>query len=248
MRKEDILLYPFKCRYYLGRGTNPCPVRHTIESHSILDKYLYADISTPIIEIPMIFADTLGLALKFPTGKCAQIVAPLVYGREVPASTTLSIFRQAFLNTDIRNYKLTKIITKTGEEYYVGPGMIFGKDMVPYLLYTVTVDKANSEEDTFGRYEALSFNVRVAPCVFTNKDDMIKKGIISTIIPTLLSLKVGYTSNFVCDEQAVPKILIEDLSKWVVSPGKITDAANFNEDMKEFLAREDIINDVMKCL
>lgn len=248
MRKEDILLYPFKCRYYLGRGTNPCPVRHTIESHSILDKYLYADISTPIIEIPMIFADTLGLALKFPTGKCAQIVAPLVYGREVPASTTLSIFRQAFLNTDIRNYKLTKIITKTGEEYYVGPGMIFGKDMVPYLLYTVTVDKANSEEDTFGRYEALSFNVRVAPCVFTNKDDMIKKGIISTIIPTLLSLKVGYTSNFVCNEQAVPKILIEDLSKWVVSPGKITDAANFNEDMKEFLAREDIINDVMKCL
>lgn len=248
MRKEDILLYPFKCRYYLGRGTNPCPVRHTIESHSILDKYLYADISTPIIEIPMIFADTLGLALKFPTGKCAQIVAPLVYGREVPASTTLSIFRQAFLNTDIRNYKLTKIITKTGEEYYVGPGMIFGKDMVPYLLYTVTVDKANSEEDTFGRYEALSFNVRVAPCVFTNKDDMIKKGIISTIIPTLLSLKVGYTSNFVCNEQAVPKILIEDLSKWVVSPGKITDVANFNEDMKEFLAREDIINDVMKCL
>lgn len=248
MRKEDILLYPFKCRYYLGRGTNPCPVRHTIESHSILDKYLYADISTPIIEIPTIFADTLGLALKFPTGKCAQIVAPLVYGREVPASTTLSIFRQAFLNTDIRNYKLTKIITKTGEEYYVGPGMIFGKDMVPYLLYTVTVDKTSSEEDTFGRYKALSFNVRVAPCVFTNKDDMIKKGIISTIIPTLLSLKVGYTSNFVCDEQAVPKILIEDLSKWVVSPGRITDVANFNEDMKEFLAREDIINDVMKCL
>lgn len=248
MRKEDILLYPFKCRYYLGRGTNPCPVRHTIESHSILDKYLYADISTPIIEIPMIFAETLRLALKFPTGKCAQIVAPLVYGREVPASTTLSIFRQAFLNTDIRNHKLTKIITKTGEEYYVGPGMIFGKDMVPYLLYTVTVDKASSEEDTFGRYEALSFNVRVAPCVFTNKDDMIKKGIISTIIPTLLSLKVGYTSNFVCDEQAVPKILIEDLSKWVVSPGRITDVANFNEDMKEFLAREDIINDVMKCL
>lgn len=248
MRKEDILLYPFKCRYYLGRGTSPCPVNHTIESHSILDKYLYADISTPIIEIPTIFAETLELALKFPTGKCAQIVAPLVYGREVPASTTLSIFRQAFLNTDIRNHKLTKIITRTGEEYYVGPGMIFGKDMVPYLLYTVTVDKASYEEDTFGRYKALSFNVRVAPCVFTNKDDMIKKGIISTIIPTLLSLKVGYTSNFVCDEQAVPKILIEDLSKWIVSPGKITDVANFNEDMKEFLAREDIINDVMKCL
>lgn len=248
MRKEDILLYPFKCRYYLGRGTSPCPVRHTIESHSILDKYLYADISTPIIEIPMIFADALGLALKFPTGKCAQIVAPLIYGREIPASTTLSIFREAFLRTDVRNQKLTKVITRTGEEYYVGPGMIFGKDMVPYLLYTVTVDKASSEEDTFGRYKALSFNVRVAPCVFTNKDDMIKKGIISTIIPTLLSLKVGYTSNFVCDEQAVPKILIEDLSKWVVSPGKITDVANFNEDMKEFLAREDIINDVMKCL
>ena len=248
MRKEDILLYPFKCRYYLGRGTSPCPVRHTIESHSILDKYLYADISTPIIEIPTIFAETLGLALKFPTGKCAQIVAPLVYGREIPASTTLSIFREAFLRTDVRNQKLTKVITRTGEEYYVGPGMIFGKDMVPYLLYTVTIDKANFEEDTFGRYKALSFNVRVAPCVFTNKDDMIKKGIISTIIPTLLSLKVGYTSNFVCDEQAVPKILIEDLSKWVVSPGKITDVANFNEDMKEFLAREDIINDVMKCL
>ena len=112
----------------------------------------------------------------------------------------------------------------------------------------MTIDKDSSEKDTFGRYEALSFNVRVAPCVFTNKDDMIKKGIISTIIPTLLSLKVGYTSNFVCDEQAVPKILIEDLSKWIVSPGRITDVANFNEDMKEFLAREDIINDVMKCL
>ena len=88
MRKEDILLYPFKYRYYLGRGTNPCPVRHTIESHSILDKYLYADISTPIIEIPLIFTDALRLALKFPTGECAQIVAPLVYGREVSASTT----------------------------------------------------------------------------------------------------------------------------------------------------------------
>lgn len=248
MRKEDILLYPFRYRHYLCRGTNPCPVKHTIESHSILDKYLYADISTPIIEIPLIFADALRLALKFPTGECAQIVAPLVYGREVPASTTLSIFREAFLNTDIRNHKLTKVVTKTGEKYYVGPGMIFGKDMVPYLLYTVTIDKSSSEKDTFRRYKALSFNIRVAPCVFTNKDDMIKKGIISTIIPTLLSLNVGYTSNFVCGEQAVPKILIEDLSKWIVSPGKITDTANFNEDMGEFLAREDIINDVIKCL
>ena len=248
MRKEDILLYPFKYRYYLSRGTSPCPVNHTIESHSILDKYLYADISTPIIEIPTIFAETLRLALKFPTGECAQIVAPLVYGREIPASTTLSIFREAFSRTDVKNHKLTKVITRTGEEYYVGPGMIFGKDMVPYLLYTATIDKASSEEDTFGRYKALSFNVRVAPCVFTNKDDMIKKGIISTVIPTLLSLNVGYTSNFVCDKQAVPKIIVEDLSKWVVSPGRITDTANFNEDMKEFLAREDIINDVMKCL
>lgn len=248
MRKEDILLYPFKYRYYLSRGTSPCPVNHTIESHSILDKYLYADISTPIIEIPIIFNDALWLALKFPTGECAQIVAPLVYGREIPASTTLSIFREAFSRTDVKNHKLTKVITRTGEEYYVGPGMIFGKDMVPYLLYTVTIDKASSEKDTFGRYEALSFNVRVAPCVFTNKDDMIKKGIISTIIPTLLSLKVCYTSNFVCNKQAVPKIIVEDLSKWVVSPGRITDTANFNEDMKEFLAREDIINDVMKCL
>ena len=248
MRKEDILLYPFKYRYYLSRGTSPCPVNHTIESHSILDKYLYADISTPIIEIPIIFNDALWLALKFPTGECAQIVAPLVYGREIPASTTLSIFREAFSRTDVKNHKLTKVITRTGEEYYVGPGMIFGKDMTPYLLYTVTIDKASFEKDTFGRYEALSFNVRVAPCVFTNKDDMIKKGIISTIIPTLLSLNVGYTSNFVYDKQVVPKILIEDLSKWVVSPGKITDVSNFNEDMKEFLAREDIINDVMKCL
>lgn len=248
MRKEDILLYPFKYRYYLSRGTSPCPVNHTIESHSILDKYLYADISTPIIEIPTIFNEALWLALKFPTGECAQIVAPLVYGREIPANTTLSIFREAFSRTDVKNHKLTKVITRTGEEYYVGPGMIFGKDMVPYLLYTVTIDKDSSEEDTFGRYKALSFNVRVAPCVFTNKDDMIKKGIISTIIPTLLSLNVGYTSNFVYDKQAVPKIIVEDLSKWVVSPGRITDTANFNEDMKEFLAREDIINDVMKCL
>ena len=67
MSKADILLYPFKCRYYLGRGTHPCLVNHTIESHSILNKYLYADISTPIIEIPMIFAETLRLALEFPT-------------------------------------------------------------------------------------------------------------------------------------------------------------------------------------
>ena len=248
MRKEDILLYPFKYRYYLCRGTSPCPVNHTIESHSILDKYLYADISTPIIEIPIIFAETLRLALEFPTGECSQIVAPLVYGREIPASTTLSIFREAFLHTDVRNHKLTKVVTKTGEKYYVGPGMIFGKDMVPYLLYTITIDKSSFEKDIFRRYEALSVNIRVAPCVFTNKDDMIKKGIISTIIPTLLSLKVGYTNNFVCDKQAVPKILIEDLSKWIVSPGKITDTANFNEDMGEFLAREDIINDVIKCL
>lgn len=248
MSKADILLRPFRCRYYLGRGTNPCLVNHTIESHSILNKYLYADISTPIIEIPMIFAETLRLALEFPTGECAQIVSPLIYGRETNASTTLSIFREAFFSTDVKNHRLTKIVTKTGEKYYVGPGMIFGKDMVPYLLYTVTIDKSSSEKDRFKRYEALSFNIRVAPCVFTNKDDMIKKGIISTVIPTLLSLKVGYASNFVCNEQAVPKILIENLSKWVVSPGKLTDVANFNEDMGEFLAREDIINDVMKCL
>ena len=196
----------------------------------------------------MIFTDALRLALKFPTGECAQIVAPLVYGREVSASTTLSIFREAFLHTDVRNHKLTKVVTKTGEKYYVGPGMIFGKDMVPYLLYTITIDKSSFEKDIFRRYEALSVNIRVAPCVFTNKDDMIKKGIISTIIPTLLSLNIGYTNNFVCDKQTVPKILIEDLSKWIVSPGRITDTANFNEDMGEFLAREDIINDVIKCL
>ena len=143
---------------------------------------------------------------------------------------------------------INKVFNKTGVKYYVGPGMIFGKDMVPYLLYTITIDKSSFEKDIFRRYEALSVNIRVAPCVFTNKDDMIKKGIISTIIPTLLSLNIGYTNNFVCDKQTVPKILIEDLSKWIVSPGRITDTANFNEDMGEFLAREDIINDVIKCL
>lgn len=84
-------------------------------------------------------------------------------------------YEKLTLRTDVKNHKLTKVITRTGEEYYVGPGMIFGKDMTPYLLYTVTIDKDSSEEDTFGRYKALSFNIRVAPCVFTNKDDMIKK-------------------------------------------------------------------------
>lgn len=248
MNKADILLCPFKYKYYLSRGTLSCLVNHTIESHSILNKYLYADISTPIIEIPIIFADTLKLALEFPTGECAQIVSPLIYGRETTASTTPSIFKEAFYSTNVKNHRLTKVVTKTGENYYVGPGMIFGKDMVPYLLYTVTIDKSSSKEDRLGRYEALSFNVRVAPCVFTNKDDMIKKGIISTIIPTLLSLKVDCKGKFVCNEQAVPQILIEDLSKWIVSPGRITNVTNFNEDMGEFLAREDIINDVMKCL
>lgn len=220
-----------------------------LDSHDALSKYLYMDIADGEIEIPVALLAAFRTSCSMSNRTWEQIAMPLLSGKTMHKSTFNSIIKEFFLNTALFESRLTKVITSKGEVYYGGPGMIFNKDMVPYILYTVTLsDVSVTRRPWTAKAEAL--NVRVNPCVFTDMDDMMKKGIISRMIPTLVSSSLGYVSDceIICDRRFTPTVIVEDLSRWFEEPEKVKDVNTFNEDMKDFLSKEDIIQDIIRCL
>ena len=92
-----------------------------------------------------------------------------------------------------------------------------------------------------------ALNVRVSPKVLL-KDDMLKKNIISKVIPSLVSRSFANIRGAVLDKPITPKVIIEDLSEWIKRPAKVGSPQTFKEDMQKFLSREDIVQDIIECL
>lgn len=246
---NNLVTYPFGTTYV---DTGVFVVSSCLEEHNILNGYICTDVNhTGSFEVPMAMLPYLEIILAQPRIKWKQIAMPLYYEKIVTKNTSDAIIKHFFRETPVGRERLSKVMTRKGEVYYGGNGMIFDQHMKPLVLYTATVTDMTPTAivHTPARMKATisAFNVRVSPQVLL-KDDMLKKSIISKAIPSLVSKKLVDVLGVVSDKPITPKIIIEDLSEWIKRPAKVGSPQTFKEDMQKFLSREDIIQDIIECL
>ena len=247
---NDLITYPFSTMF----ANTGVFVTHSscLEEHDILNGYICTDVNhTGSFEVPMAMLPYLETILAQSKIKWKQIAMPLYYGNTVTKNTSDTIIRHFFEKTPVDGERLSKVMTRKGEVYYGGNGMIFDQHMKPLVLYTATVTGMTSVAFAHNpvRMKATisAFNVRVSPQVLL-KDSMLKKNIISKVIPSLVSKSFASIRGVVFDKPVTPKIIIEDLSEWIKRPAKVGSPQTFKEDMQKFLSREDIIQDIVECL
>lgn len=223
-----------------------------LEKHDILNGYICTDVNhTGSFEVPTAILPYLEIILAQPKIKWKQIAMPLYYDDTVIKNTSYDILKYFFRDTPVSNRRLSKVTTGKGEVYYGGNGMIFDQHMKPLVLYTVTVTGmipiTVPHRLTRMKTTISALNVRVSPQVLL-KDDMLKKNIISKVIPSLVSRSFANIRNVVLDKPITPKVIIEDLSEWIKRPAKVGSSQTFKEDMQKFLSRKDIVQDIVECL
>ena len=245
-----LITHPFST-IYVDTGTfttnSSC-----LEKHDILNGYICTDVNhTGSFEVPMAMLPYLETILAQPKIKWEQIAMPLYYDNTITRNTSYAIIKYFFKETPAYGARLSKVTTNKGEVYYGGNGMIFDQHMKPLVLYTVTVTDMTPVtipyRPTKMKATISALNVRVSPQVLL-KDDMLKKNIISKVIPSLLSKSFASIRGVVFGKPVTPKIIIEDLSEWIKRPAKVGSPQTFKEDMQKFLSREDIIQDIVECL
>ena len=247
---NDIITYPFNISYAdtgMYVTSSSC-----LEKHDILNGYICTDVNhTGSFEVPMAILPYLETILTESKIKWKQIAMPLYYEGTIIKNTSYAIIKLFFKEVSVGGRRLFKVITKKGEVYYGGNGMIFDQYMKPLVLYTATVTGMTSvtipHRPVKMKATISAFNVRVSPQVFL-KDDMLKKSIISKVIPSLVLKSFTSMRGVVLDKPITPKVIIEDLSKWIKRPAKVDNPQTFKEDMQKFLSREDIIQDIVECL
>ena len=247
---DDLITRPFNT-IYVDTGafaTNSS----CLEKHDILNGYICTDMNhTGSFEVPMAMLPYLETILAQPKIKWEQIAMPLYYDDTVIKNTSYAILKHFFRDTPVGGGRLSKVTTGKGEVYYGGNGMIFDQHMKPLVLYTVTVTGMTPitvpHRLTRMKTTISALNVRVSPQVLL-KDDMLKKNIISKVIPSLVSMSFANIRGVVLDKPITPKVIIEDLSEWIKRPAKVGSPQTFKEDMQEFLSREDIMQEIIECL
>lgn len=223
-----------------------------LEKHDILNGYICTDMNhTGSFEVPMAMLPYLETILAQPKIKWKQIAMPLYYDDTVIKNTSYAILKYFFRDTSVGGGRLSKVTTVKGEVYYGGNGMIFDQHMEPLVLYTVTVTGMTPitvpHRPVKMKTTISALNVRVSPQVFL-KDDVLKKNIISKVIPSLVSESFESIRGERLGKSITPKVIIEDLSEWIKRPAKVGSPQTFKEDMQEFLSREDIMQEIIECL
>lgn len=246
---NNLITYPFNT---ISVDTGAVVSNTCLEGHDILNGYICIDINhTGSFEVPVAILPYLEIILAQPEIKWKQIAMPLYYGVITTRSTSDAIIKYFFSETSVDSTRLSKVITKKGKVYYGGKGMIFDQDMKPLVLYTVTVTDMTPAPITYGPAKMKStisaFNVRVSPQVLL-KDDILKKSIISKVIPSLVSKSFTTMRGVALSKPITPKVIIEDLSEWIKRPAKVDSPQTFKEDMQKFLSRKDIVQDIIDCL
>lgn len=222
-----------------------------LEEHNVIIGYLHTDLKmNDISEIPAMLVPTIEKLLIKPEFENMQLVSPLHCNNASIKSTADSIIKYFFRDTNIENIRLSKIFTKKGDIFYGGQGMLFDRNMNLLVLYTVTVKGFSTARVIRGirkgEADISSLNVRVSPKVL-EKDDLLKKTIMSKLIPSIVTQKYSVRRNLL-REELVPKVIIEDLSKYIIKPSRVDNPVTFINDMKNFLSREDVMKDIINCL
>lgn len=213
----------------------------------MLRKYLCADLSFQDIEIPTALLGIFKQTLLMPEREWDQIAMPIFYKYTRYANNSYFIIKEMFMNCSTCGLGLSRLITNKSV-YYGGNGMIFDENMNPIILYTVNLSDIISYNGKWSA-KATAFNLKVSPNVFTSKN-ILEKYIRSKMIPEIISAEMDRFKlkglNF--DPNIHPIVIVEDLSRWFEVPEKVKNVNTFDKDIKDFLSREDIIQDVIRCL
>ena len=187
-----------------------------------------------------------------------EMIVPLVWSDTVLKKSADTILHQLFVRGLFRDVdKIQKITTAKTYVYYGGPGIVLKGEretIKPLLLYTFTVQGIHrTEYETTGTVvegpKVIGLNLRVAPSVFSDTD-IVSKCIVKKLIPALLKpLEGGRLPLSICPEQKTmtPKVIVEDLSDWVLQPVK-PKMSSFNHDFRQFFADERVIDEIIDGL
>lgn len=187
-----------------------------------------------------------------------EMVVPLIWKYTSLKKSADSILRQLFWRKMFNDAdKILKILTLKRYTYYGGPGIILKEErgvISPLLLYTFTVQGIHSTEcratvSVVTGPKVIGLNLRVAPSVFENSD-IISKCIIKKLIPAILEPLDSERFPLAIFPERItvtPKVIVEDLSNWVLQPVK-PKISSFDHDLRQFYADERIIDEIIDGL
>lgn len=149
-----------------------------------------------------------------------------------------AILHNTFYTSANTPYKLSYILPANKPyKYFSGRGILIKEEGgVNTLLLLHT---ASMVPDPTNHFCLHHYNLRISPSVFINKD-IVSKYISSKLIPALCNYSPS-TGN------KSPTIIIEDLSRWLLTPIR-PNLITHEQDLKDFYAREDTINEIIDSL
>lgn len=214
----------------------------SLSKNTVFQRYFNIDLRGPEVEVPVFTRREVQTFLVDNDyhKKCKQdsniiewLIVPLYIGSKQEKRTSNSMIRAMF-ETSTR-IKLTKIKTYAGLIYYGGAGIIFNSNMDCLFLSTV---KYNIENGV----NIMKSVAYISPKVFIDKGP-VEKNIIKNVIPLLLEKKVTLTQQAGVKnyfnysdggnqdfKEAVPDIIISDISDRFISKPDMPDPELFDEE------------------
>ena len=183
------------------------------------------------------------------TERVDTISVPIITNYRDAFNTNSSvILRTVFSTNSNRNSRLLSFgVSNKPYIYYGGEGMLIkkmGEVRTLLLMHTITLErKDDTDSPDSPDFKVSSVNLRISPEVF-KCEDVVSKYIVRKLIPYLCK---NCTPDSLRQYRKLPNIIIGDLSDWILTPVK-PDISTFEQDFKEFFAREDVINEVLNCL
>lgn len=259
---DRVVTYPFINYGDLGNGAGD--IIGASESHEGLVGFIRAKkIDSGETEVPVqilysLYKLTRGTVYEH-SGTYSEMAVPLIWENTILKKSADSILCQLFTRKMFRDVdKIQRITTSKEYIYYGGPGIILKEErgiIRPLLLYTFTINGIhrtmyNGTVSVIEGPKVVGLNLRVAPSVFSDTDS-VSKCVVKKLIPALLKPLDGERFPLpILPEQKktlTPKVLVEDLSNWILQPVK-PKVSSFDHDLRQFFADERIIDEIIDGL
>lgn len=210
---------------------------------NIFSKMFIIDVSKDEFEIPMYFerqvCDVLVVSSASNSDLPERIVCKLYpENEEIIRNTSDSII--TIFNRVSTFKSILKISNPRGKTYYGQRGIIFNSEFNPILICSMKIKRVTGKDWKWVLHEP---TIHVSPEVFLNNDDVLYKHILKKFIPYFLENGVPhmrpFPGNIIAKDiptGTVPKIVISDMGKYVISPVKPSPNTFSNESLNKILS------------
>lgn len=212
-----------------------------LDKGNVFNKFLVLDPKDGIVDIPiMAIYHTYQVLYKMNLDYNNKIIISLYENTSVVSSNTFDNCIKYFFAKTPWYKRLRKIITRKGDVYYGGKGIIFNKDYEPLLMCTIKVSYKKNEVS--GNVNDLTYIrpvIYINPTVFENQNDMICKGIVKKVIPYYANNTVNlpYFQYLDSNESTNRNVLtiIDNFDKFFETPIEPKSFENIQEELNQTL-------------